>query len=160
MNYLFAAAATTGTVYYLWNEWPTVASKLIDLYVDVKHTVSPPTTGADESKVPPPRVESRKGYTFLLYQNYIVWHKSTENAPAHDKGWTRDGQLVKFRVVSGPQDELLCSTLSRFAGPDGDFDGKVPPIEAINTYLNKYYTGPILVENDNFEEFVLQYLEK
>lgn len=163
MNYIAVFAAGVligGTGVYIYSNPVKTVSTLIDLYVDVKHYVMP-RRGVPPRRsvttVQPLNVFERNGYRFKVYRNFTVWERIDDgHVPHHGSDWALDRELQPFKVVRCDRemfnDDIL-KGLQQLAGPDGDFNGRVPTIDALNAYVGSNYSGPLVIENDNYEEF-------
>lgn len=164
MNYIavFATGALVGSVCtYVYNNPVKTVSILIDLYVDAKHLIMPSKTQPKPQTaiVPPLNVLERNGYKFTIYRNFTVWQRVNEqDLQFNSEEWALDRELQPFRVVRCDKDMFnddLLRGIQQLAGPGGDFDGHVPTIDVLNAYVGTKYEGPLIVENDNYEEFNL-----
>mgnify|MGYP003682985953 CR=1 FL=1 len=138
-----------------------VAHGALDLYVDTKLWLYPPTR-----KLPTTSHTSMmsEGYVTKM-GNWLVWHLE----PVVPKLISLSTELHNFSLnteleLTTDQESILLETIARFAGPNGDFSpGSQPPLKVVLEQLqlegfiieDQFPTELELENEDNMETFRL-----
>lgn len=165
---MFASGVVTGA--WCYKNINRIGSYLLDLYVDLKYLFTETESPTSTSALPPPRTgpETIWNETYRVREcgNFMQWTTINDdfNQPDQNLKWHGNSCTV-FEVTNHAdhnKNTLLLNYLSKLAGPDGDFTGKIPPLELLEALVGHPLEGEqiILLNPDTYEEHIIESRKK
>lgn len=162
-NFYFGFLLGSAGSYYIINNKIKIVSKIIDLYVDFKHTFNLTTNETNERKERNEENEQHEkieqiikdDIVFIDDNQYIYWHPK-ENEIKHSINSKQS--TISFNIIKGEikDKELFMKVIEKFAGYYGDFNNNVPTCKILNIYEPRLeLNSKIIIQNDNYEEFII-----